>query len=57
MKTKETVRADEQMKLLFLHGLLESALIEVGDDHRLADDEPLKATLRACERLEGRRME
>lgn len=30
-------------------GLLASALIEVGDDHRLADKEPLKAMLRACE--------
>jgi len=26
-----------------------SALIEVGNDHRLADPEPLKAMLRACE--------
>ena len=31
-------------------GLPESALIEVGDDHRLADPEPLKAMLEACER-------
>jgi predicted alpha/beta hydrolase family esterase len=27
-----------------------AALIEVGVDHRLADPEPLKAMLRACER-------
>jgi hypothetical protein len=27
-----------------------SALIEVGTDHRLADPEPLKAMLEACER-------
>ena len=26
-------------------------LIEIGDDHRLADPEPLKAMLEACERL------
>jgi hypothetical protein len=31
-------------------GLPASALIEVGGDHRLADPEPLKAMLRACER-------
>jgi hypothetical protein len=29
-------------------GLSSSALIEVGDDHRLADPEPLAAMLRAC---------
>ena len=30
-------------------GLPASALIEVGDDHRLADPEPLGAMLKACE--------
>jgi hypothetical protein len=30
-------------------GLPASALIEVGDDHRLADSEPLAAMLEACE--------
>jgi hypothetical protein len=30
-------------------GLPASALIEVGTDHRLADQEPLEAMLRACE--------
>ena len=29
--------------------LLPSALIEVGVDHRLADQEPLEAMLRECE--------
>ena len=33
-------------------GLSVSALVEVGDDHRLADPEPLKAILQACERAE-----
>ena len=28
-----------------------SALIDVGEDHRLADTEPLEMMLRACERL------
>ena len=32
-------------------GLPESALIETGNDHRLADPEPLRAMLDACERL------
>lgn len=32
-------------------GLPESALIEVGTDHRLADPDPLNAMLKACERL------
>ena len=31
-------------------GLPASALIEVGNDHRLADPEPLEAMLKACER-------
>ena len=30
-------------------GLPASALIEVSDDHRLADPEPLERMLRACE--------
>ena len=30
-------------------GLPSSALIEVGNDHRLADPEPLEKMLRACE--------
>jgi hypothetical protein len=32
-------------------GLPESALIEVGTDHRLAEPEPLNAMLEACERV------
>jgi hypothetical protein len=31
-------------------GLLATALVEVGNDHRLAEPEPLAAMLRACER-------
>ena len=31
-------------------GLPATALIEVGSDHRLADQEPLAAMLAACER-------
>jgi hypothetical protein len=29
--------------------LAESALVEIGNDHRLAEPEPLEAMLRACE--------
>ncbi len=32
-------------------GLPTSTLIEVGNDHRLANSEPLAAMLTACERL------
>ena len=37
-------------ELLARSGLPESALIVVGDDHRLADPEPLAAMLAAVER-------
>ena len=33
-------------------GLPATALVEVGNDHRLADPEPLEAMLQACERAE-----
>jgi alpha-beta hydrolase superfamily lysophospholipase len=39
----------ESRELLRNSGLPESALIRVGTDHRLADPEPLKAMLEACE--------
>jgi hypothetical protein len=39
---------------LFFPGLPESALLQVGNDHRLADSEPLKAMLEACERVAGK---
>ncbi|WP_199169866.1 hypothetical protein [Rhodopirellula bahusiensis] len=38
-------------ELLANSGLPSEMLIEVGDDHRLADPEPLKAMLDACERV------
>lgn len=47
-------RADEVIpfldseELIKNSGLPRSALIEVGDDHRLADQQPLEALLRAC---------
>ena len=39
-------------ELVRTSGLPASALVEVGNDHRLADPEPLKAMLQACERAE-----
>lgn len=39
----------DSVELLSKSGLTESALIEVGHDHRLADPEPLEALLRAVE--------
>ena len=38
-------------ELVAKSGLPPETLIEVGDDHRLADPKPLKAMLDACERL------
>jgi hypothetical protein len=37
-------------ELVRTSGLPASALIEVGTDHRLADPEPLKTLLQACQR-------
>jgi alpha-beta hydrolase superfamily lysophospholipase len=44
----------DSRELLQVSGLPESALIVVGDDHRLADPEPLRAMLEACERAASR---
>ena len=38
----------DSRELIKNSGLPESALIEIGDDHRLADPEPLGAMLEAC---------
>jgi hypothetical protein len=40
----------DSRELLTNSGLPESALIVVGTEHRLADEESLEATVRACER-------
>jgi len=40
-------------ELVRASGLPASALMEVGNDHRLADPEPLEMLLRACERVAG----
>ena len=41
----------DSVELVAKSHLPSESLIEVGDDHRLADPEPLKAMLEACERL------
>jgi len=41
----------DSVELVRVSGLPESALIEVGTDHRLADAEPLAAMRRACEAI------
>jgi predicted alpha/beta hydrolase family esterase len=47
-------RADDVVPLAHSEELASSSkatLIEVGNDHRLADPEPLAAMLKACEKL------
>jgi hypothetical protein len=39
----------DSLDLISISGLPASALIEVGQDHRLADPEPLEALLRAVD--------
>ena len=42
-------------EMVHTSGLPTSALVEVGSDHRLADSEPLRAMLEACERAAATR--
>jgi hypothetical protein len=44
----------ESRELVRVGGLPESALVVVGNDHRLADPEPLAAMLEVCERAAGK---
>jgi pimeloyl-ACP methyl ester carboxylesterase len=46
-RADDVVPFGDSVELLSKSGLPESALIEVGQDHRLADPEPLEALLRA----------
>ena len=48
-RADDVVPFQDSLELLSKSGLPESALIEVGRDHRLADQEPLEALLRAVE--------
>jgi hypothetical protein len=48
-RADDVVPFGDSVELLSKSGLPASALIEVGQDHRLADPEPLEALLRAVE--------
>ncbi len=45
----EVIPFEESVELVRASGLPESAVVEVGSDHRLADPEPLEALARAVE--------
>jgi hypothetical protein len=46
----DVIPIGDSRELVRISGLPDSALIVVGNDHRLADPEPLRAMLQACER-------
>src|SRR5262245_10227090 len=48
-RADDVVPFGDSEELVKNSGLPASALVEVGDDHRLADPEPLSEMLRACE--------
>jgi hypothetical protein len=50
-RADDVVPFADREELVKNSGLPASALIEVGDDHRLADPEPLRKMLEACEGL------
>jgi hypothetical protein len=47
-KADDVITFTDSEELVRNSGLLASALIEVGTAHRMAEPEPLEATLRAC---------
>ena len=49
-KADDVVPFADSVELVSNSGLPDSALVEVGSDHRLAEVEPLRAMLKACER-------
>lgn len=50
-RNDDVIPFTDSEKLVSNSGLPPETLVEVGSDHRLADPEPLKAMLEACERL------
>jgi alpha-beta hydrolase superfamily lysophospholipase len=52
-RADDVVPFGDSEELVRNSGLPTSALIEVGDDHRLADPEPLRKMLEACEGAAG----
>ncbi len=51
-RADDVVLFADSEELVRTSGLPATALVEVGSDHRLAEPEPLKAMLQACERAE-----
>lgn len=47
----DVIPFEESLELVRASGLPDSALVEVGSDHRLADPQPLRALAKAVERL------
>jgi alpha-beta hydrolase superfamily lysophospholipase len=54
-RADDVVPFADSEELVRSSGLPDTALVEVGGDHRLADPEPLAAMLRACERAAATR--
>ena len=52
-RADDVVLFGDSVELVGRSGLPAPALIEVGDDHRLADPKALAALLEACEEVEG----
>jgi len=50
-RTDDVIPFADSEELVANSGLPPETLVEVGNDNRLADPEPLKAMLEACERL------
>jgi hypothetical protein len=51
-RADDVIPFSDSEELVRNSGLPASALVEIGNDHRLADPEPLEAMLRACEGAE-----
>jgi hypothetical protein len=49
-RADDVIPFEDSEELIRNSGLLSSALIEIGSDHRLADPEPMKKMLEACKR-------
>lgn len=50
-RADDVVPFEDSEELVKNSGLPSEALIEIGNDHRLADPEPLEAMLESCERV------
>ena len=50
-RADEVIPFEQSLELVRSSGLPDSALVEVGTDHRLAEPEPLEALARAVEGL------